>query len=657
MRFKFNFKNNAGINSLFKALIESEILFKILFILTGIGSLIWFLLRVVPKPSRASYPCMRATLPIASSFVIYLLALAGSVLFFRKAVNKIRKKQFWYAASIIIVFVAFSSLALVNNSMQAKADNVVFEEFSDPLGPNAPIGEAKGILPGRVVWVYNENATNENCTNDDFDDAYWLDKNCDQSVVDQMFSDGILSVSGEANHADAWNAIFRYFNNNHGKGDVGYTSGETIFIKINAVTAHGGAPSNGNQPVYKEIEYDTSPQTILAMLRQLVNEANVPETNIYIGDPMCDIFNHIYNVLHDEFSEVNYVSSKGLNNRYSLTESTEVGLTFSDNGSVITEISSHKFYVEMMDADYLLNIPTMKGHEWGGVTFFAKNHFGSNSAGQSWEMHPGLVNNDNKGALRSEYNLHYRVLVDLMASQYLGGNTLLFFMDALWATSYEHQKPQKFIKYPWNNDWCSSLLFSLDHVAIESVCIDIMQKEFNVNDSSSSANPPREVYVQYGGVDDHLHQAASSDYWPAGITYDPDNSGSAIPSLGTHEHWNDTVNMQYSRNLGTGDGIELVKIWSEISGIDDIKNFDKISIHPNPCIDFAILHFDFNEPAELSIYIFNANGQKVYDKNFGQVHAGQNEVSLSVNHLNTGLYFCTVKRDNGSGYTQKLIVQ
>jgi hypothetical protein len=28
-------------------------------------------------------------------------------------------------------------------------------------GPNQPFGEAKGINPGRVVWVWNPDATNE----------------------------------------------------------------------------------------------------------------------------------------------------------------------------------------------------------------------------------------------------------------------------------------------------------------------------------------------------------------------------------------------------------------------------------------------------------------------------------------------------------------
>jgi hypothetical protein len=94
----------------------------------------------------------------------------------------------------------------------------------------------------------------------------------------------------------------------------------------------------------------------------------------------------------------------------------------------------------MADADYLINIPVMKGHRWGGVTFFAKNHFGSNTTESLWQLHKGLMKPDDK-SMRYGYGL-YRVQVDLMGNKYLGGNTLIYFMDALWSTSYEHQKFQ-----------------------------------------------------------------------------------------------------------------------------------------------------------------------------------------------------------------------
>ena len=51
---------------------------KIVIIATGLLSLIWFLIRVIPKPSRASYPCQRAAFPLASGFVIWIIGIIAS---------------------------------------------------------------------------------------------------------------------------------------------------------------------------------------------------------------------------------------------------------------------------------------------------------------------------------------------------------------------------------------------------------------------------------------------------------------------------------------------------------------------------------------------------------------------------------------------------
>ncbi|MBM3276765.1 MAG: hypothetical protein FJY95_01605 [Candidatus Handelsmanbacteria bacterium] len=53
--------------------------------LCGLPSLIWFLLRVIPKPSRAAYPCQRAAFPLASGFVLWLAGMYASLLGFRRA--------------------------------------------------------------------------------------------------------------------------------------------------------------------------------------------------------------------------------------------------------------------------------------------------------------------------------------------------------------------------------------------------------------------------------------------------------------------------------------------------------------------------------------------------------------------------------------------
>ncbi len=125
----------------------------ILFFIVGIASVIWFLVRVIPKPSRITYPCMRATVPVAYSFIMYLVSLTGSVLFFKKAINTFRKRRFYYGFITVSIAILFGVYALISNRLQVNAVQGSAEKFSDPLGPNAPIGEAKGILPGRVVWI------------------------------------------------------------------------------------------------------------------------------------------------------------------------------------------------------------------------------------------------------------------------------------------------------------------------------------------------------------------------------------------------------------------------------------------------------------------------------------------------------------------------
>jgi hypothetical protein len=56
--------------------------------------------------------------------------------------------------------------------------------------------------------------------------------------------------------------------------------------------------------------------------------------------------------------------------------------------------------------------------------------------------------------------------------------------------------------------------------------------------------------------DRHLHEAALANDPPSGTVYKPD--GVRLHSLGVHEHWNNATEKKYSRNLGTGQGIELV---------------------------------------------------------------------------------------------------
>jgi len=51
----------------------------------GLIAFLWFVIRVIPKPSRAAYPCQKALFPFAASFVIWVTGVISSAIFFRKA--------------------------------------------------------------------------------------------------------------------------------------------------------------------------------------------------------------------------------------------------------------------------------------------------------------------------------------------------------------------------------------------------------------------------------------------------------------------------------------------------------------------------------------------------------------------------------------------
>jgi len=104
---------------------------------------------------------------------------------------------------------------------------------ADPFKPtdaaNSPMGVAKGIHPGRVVWVQDAKATSW----DGVTGHWWDDANTDQKIVHTMTSRMVRDLTGRKNDKQAWDALFRSFNETHKLGNSGYRPGEVIAIKLN----------------------------------------------------------------------------------------------------------------------------------------------------------------------------------------------------------------------------------------------------------------------------------------------------------------------------------------------------------------------------------------------------------------------------------------
>lgn len=539
---------------------------------TGLAALVWFLIRVVPKPSRAAYPCQRTAMPLASGFVVWLLGLAGSVTVFKKARQSLRESRVVWACVCLAIATVMGVVSLAHLPER-------LARAGQPWGPHEPLGQAKGIYPGRVVWVHDPDATNwDGYTSPE----HWWQSHCTNlAVVEKMVSQAVRGVAGRNSDAAAWDAIFRHFNGERGRGDVGYQAGEKIAVKINLTTCNAGSeqvdPVTYNKKPGIMNRIDNSPQITLALLRQLVYTVGVAPEDITIGDPTGLFPNYYRDMLYPEFPTVRYLDNYGGSGR-TRAEFSDVPLYWSTAEAKRTV--QDYLPVSFAEAHYLINFAILKGHS-SGVTLCAKNHYGSLIRLPSQYLRPPWPGRPGGGSNFNYYNMHYslpnagqsppwspgiaryRSLVDLMGHSELGGKTLLYLIDGLFGGYYWEARPYKWNMPPFNGDWPSSILASQDPVAIDSVGYDFVNTEWP--DVVRYGRAPAVQYDMGGGAEDYLHEAALANDPPSGTFYDPDHKGDVTPleSLGVHEHWNNAIDKQYSRNLGAGEGIELVLLRSD----------------------------------------------------------------------------------------------
>ena len=147
--------------------------------ITGLIALIWFLIRVIPKPSRATYPCQRVAAPLAAGFVVWITAILGSTWAYRRAVVKLRHQR--HVAAFLLLALGVVALWI---PLSLTLDSGSQAAFTPSDNPNDPIGTGMGLHPGRVVWVHDPEATSW----DGNLGHWWDDENTPPRIVDQMLS-------------------------------------------------------------------------------------------------------------------------------------------------------------------------------------------------------------------------------------------------------------------------------------------------------------------------------------------------------------------------------------------------------------------------------------------------------------------------------------
>lgn len=387
-----------------------------------------------------------------------------------------------------------------------------FNQISPRLfvSPNEPLGKGIGALPGRVAWVHAPGVASW-----DGRTGLWVeDRWNNQELADEMIRQTISIVGGSENAKKGWDAIFRDFNSRHKKGKKGYKKGEKIAIKLNlnnAITHHD------------TIELNSSPFVTLALVRSLVNEAGVRQSDIVVCEPSRAITDSIYDKIHREFPDVAFVDNMGGDGRVKCEYYPDMIEYSVDNGKMARGLAKC-----IVDADYVINSALLKTHSGPGVTLTGKNWYGATDIALQWRKNA----HNNVSQDKRHGKPGYKTFVDFIAHPHLGGKCLLFLIDGTYGSRDVNGAPYpKWQKEPFNNDWACSIIASQDPLAADAVAMDMIIGEW-----------PEFGSLNY--CDEYLREAASIPNAPSGTIYKVEGKPLKAP-LGLMEHWNNPKDRHY----------------------------------------------------------------------------------------------------------------
>ena len=277
------------------------------FIATGLVSLIWLLIRVIPKPDRITYPCQRVAAANAMALLTWLFGTAIATAVFKNAFRKFRQAKSPVGVMMLVlgIGITVSTVAITSyKEIRASVRNANVEIFTPPDGPNQPMGVAKGIYPGRVAWAHDPDAAVYDASASN--GFWWEDQNTLPDRVDRMWDMSLDAVSGATTAYDGWDALFRDANIRKSGTDIGYAPGEKIAIKANLLVGLGGGKEKANSP-------GPTPQLLMSIISDLIGEVGIPGDKITVYDVSARIPDYIMdpfkNHADEEYQKVRFVGN------------------------------------------------------------------------------------------------------------------------------------------------------------------------------------------------------------------------------------------------------------------------------------------------------------------------------------------------------------
>jgi len=297
-----------------------------------------------------------------------------------------------------------------------------------------------------------------------------------QGRVNELVKQGVISLTGQPTELDAWTSL------------LPTVSGTTkIGIKVNGNNFEAGT---GNNVI------DWTPQVVNAVIAGL-RVRGFSEANIYILEPSsgrttayCGVVTGLYpnvKIYGNGWQSLPYLAST-----YTSTDSS-LSIVHSDTG-----ISApSKYPDQLLDIDYLIQMPQLKAHGYTGVTFTYKNLVGYLVRPTIGRLHDHMMQSSNNP------------LVDLYTNNHIVNKTKLIIGDGIYGNNYNNWSvPTKWSVF--GNDWPKRLFFSTDPVAIDCVMYDFVN--WQNPRSAQHENYLLDAVARGQGTRDHWNNPSEKKY-------------------------------------------------------------------------------------------------------------------------------------------------
>ena len=117
----------------------------------------------------------------------------------------------------------------------------------------------------------------------------------------------------------------------------------------------------------------------------------------------------------------------------------------------------------------------------------------------------------------------------------------------------------------------------------------------------------------------------------------------------------------YSKNLGTGDGIELVKILKSATATNQVgKGEMTLSVFPNPCNESTNISFNLEKESDVSLSLISSDGRIISVLANKHELPGTHLYHVNTNEIENGIYICRLQAKSSIDSelkTVKLVVQ